>query len=87
MARVHVCVEIMRAPSVSFTLSGFFASWRSVVGEAEAQFHLRGSLVFKQDIVPPKIFVDNSKEQILGKFAKKCRKADCHIVTTEPYSP
>ena len=31
--------------------------------------------------------VDNSKEQILGKFARKCCKADCHLVTTEPYSP
>ena len=31
--------------------------------------------------------MDNSKEQTLGKFAKKCQKADCHLVTTEPYSP
>ena len=34
MARVHVCVELTRAPSGSFTLSGFFDSWRSVVGAA-----------------------------------------------------
>ena len=45
------------------------------------------SLIFKRDGVPPKIFVDNYKEQTLGKFAKKCREADCHLVTTEPYSP
>ena len=32
MAMVHVCVELTRAPSGSFTLSGFFAYWRSVVG-------------------------------------------------------
>ena len=36
---------------------------------------------------PPKIVVDNSKEHTLGKFARKCREADCHLVTTEPYSP
>ena len=45
------------------------------------------SIVFKRDGVPPKIVVDNSKEQTLGKFANKCREADCHLVTTEPYSP
>ena len=36
---------------------------------------------------PPNIFVENSKEQTLGKFATKCREVDCHLVTTEPYSP
>ena len=45
------------------------------------------SLIFKRDGVPPKIFVDDSKEQTLGKFSKKCREADCHLVTTEPSSP
>ena len=44
------------------------------------------SLIFKRNGVPPKIVVDNSKEQTLGKFARKCREADCHLVTTEPYS-
>ena len=34
MARVHVCVELTRAPSGSFTLSGFFASWLSLLGAA-----------------------------------------------------
>ena len=34
MARVHVCVDLTRAPSGSFTLNGFFASWRSFVGAA-----------------------------------------------------
>ena len=43
------------------------------------------SIIFKRDGFPPKIVVDNSKEQTLGKFAKKCREADCHLVTTEPY--
>ena len=45
------------------------------------------SLIFKQDGVPPKIVVDNSKQQTLGKFSRKCRESDCHLVTTEPYSP
>ena len=34
MTRVHVCVELTREPSGSFTLSGFFASWQSLVGDA-----------------------------------------------------
>ena len=45
------------------------------------------SLVFKRGGVPPRMVVDNLKEQTLGKFAKKCRDADWHLVTTEPYSP
>ena len=36
---------------------------------------------------PPKIVVDNSKEQTLGRFARKFREADFHLVTTEPYFP
>ena len=40
MARVHVCVELTRAPSGSFTLSGFFASWQSVVGAAMTKIWL-----------------------------------------------
>merc|ERR1712051_907853 len=31
--------------------------------------------------------IDGSKEQMLGEFSKKCKDADCHLVTTEPYSP
>ena len=34
MARLHFRVELTRAPSGSFTLSGYFASWRSVLGAA-----------------------------------------------------
>ena len=55
--------------------------------EVENHAHETLSLIFKRGGVPPKIVVDNSKEQTLGKFAKKCREADCHIVTTENYSP
>ena len=45
------------------------------------------SLMFHRDGVPPRIVVDNSKEQTMGKFAKKCREADCHLTTTLPYAP
>ena len=45
------------------------------------------SLVFKRDGVPPRVVVDNSKEQSLGKFRAKCLEADSHLVNTEPYSP
>ena len=45
------------------------------------------SIIFKQCGVTPKIVVDNYKEQTLGKFSKKCRESDCHLVTTESYSP
>ena len=53
----------------------------------KSEAHETLSLMFKRDGVPPKIVVDNSKEQTLGQFKKKCREADCHLVTTEPYSP
>ena len=45
------------------------------------------SIIFKWDGVPPKIVVDNSKEYTLGNFARKCREADFHLVTTELYYP
>ena len=44
------------------------------------------SMLFKHNGVPPKIVADNSKEQSLGKFARKCRKADCHLVNTKHHS-
>ena len=45
------------------------------------------SLTFKRDGVPPRMIVDDSKEQTLGTFRRKCREADCHLVNTKPYSP
>ena len=45
------------------------------------------SLMFQRDGVLPRIAADNSKEQSLGKFAAKCREADCHLVNTLSYSP
>jgi hypothetical protein len=44
-------------------------------------------LVFNHDGVLPRMIMDKSKEQSLGKFLKKCKEADCHLVNTEPYSP
>ena len=44
------------------------------------------SMVFKRDGVPPKMVVDNSKEQSLGEFARKCLEVDCHLINNEPYS-
>ena len=53
--------------------------------KSEAQKYL--SMLFKRDGVPPKIVVDNSKEQSLGKFASECFEADCHLINTDHYSP
>ena len=45
------------------------------------------SLMFARDGVPNCLIMDNSKEQTLGEFRKKARKADCWIEQTEAYSP
>ncbi|KAL7526268.1 LOW QUALITY PROTEIN: hypothetical protein ACHAXR_003858, partial [Thalassiosira sp. AJA248-18] len=45
------------------------------------------SLFFNREGVPPVMVMDNSKEQTLGDFCRKCREADCHIKQTEPHSP
>jgi hypothetical protein len=45
------------------------------------------SLLFQRDGVPPKMIMDGSKEQTLGRFRKKCQDADCRIKQTKPYSP
>ncbi len=44
-------------------------------------------LLFQRDGVPPKMIMDGSKEQTLGRFKKKCQDADCRIKQTKPYSP
>ena len=53
----------------------------------KSEAHEALSVLFQRDGVPPKMVADNSKEQTLGNFARKCREADCHLTTTEPYSP
>ena len=44
-------------------------------------------LLFQCDGVPPKMIMDGSKEQTLGRFKKKSQDADCLIKQTEPHSP
>jgi hypothetical protein len=36
---------------------------------------------------PEKMIMDDSKEQTLGAFGKKCRDADIYVKQTEPHSP
>ena len=54
---------------------------------SKSQAHESLSLLFQRDGVPPKMVIDGSKDQGLGKFKRKCQEADCHMVSTEPYSP
>ena len=55
--------------------------------KCKGEAHETLSLVFCRDGVSPRIVVDDSKEQTLGNFRKKCNEADCHSTSTEPYSP
>ena len=45
------------------------------------------SMLFRRDAVPPKIVVDNYKEQSLGKFSSECIEADCQLVNKVNYYP
>ena len=53
----------------------------------KSEAHESLSMIFERDGGPPKIVVDNSKEQSLGKFSSKCHDADCHLIKTDLYSP
>ena len=53
----------------------------------KSQAHETLSALFQRDGVPPKIVADGAKEHHQGDFARKCREADCHLVSTLPYSP
>ena len=44
-------------------------------------------LLFQHDGVLPKMIMDGSKEQTLGRIKKKCQDADCRIKQTKLYSP
>ena len=55
--------------------------------QSKRDAHESVSLLFQRDGVPPKMVADGSKEQMLGKFKKKCGEADCHLTQTEPHSP
>ena len=54
---------------------------------SKSQAHETLSTLFVRDGVPPKMVIDGSKDQGLGRFKRKCQEADCHLVSTEPYSP
>ena len=43
--------------------------------------------MFKRDGVPPRMIVENSKEQYLGEFRRNCHDVNFNLVNTEPYSP
>ena len=45
------------------------------------------STIFKHDEFPPKMVVDNPKEQSLGELARKCREPECYLVNNEHFSP
>ena len=55
--------------------------------KTKSESHETLLLVFKRDGVLPKLVVDNPKEKPLGRFATKCREADCHLTNTESYLP
>jgi len=44
------------------------------------------SLLFQRDGIPPKMIMDGSKKQTLGRFKRKCQDAECRTKQTEPYS-
>ena len=64
-----------------------YGSLRVHTMEKKSDAHEVLSLVFKRDGVPPQMAVGNLKEQTPGKFAKKCRNVDYHLITTKPHSP
>jgi transposase len=53
----------------------------------KSEAHEGLSLLFQREGVPNTLIMDNSKEQLLGNFRKKCREAGARVKQTEPYSP
>eukprot|EP00804_Cyclotella_cryptica_P015125 CCRYP_000688-RA/>CCRYP_000688-RA protein AED:0.22 eAED:0.24 QI:0/0/0/0.8/1/1/5/0/1053 len=49
--------------------------------------HMKLSLLFQRDGVPPACIVDGSLEQVKGEFRRKLKEASCRLKQTEPYSP
>ena len=54
--------------------------------QRKSEVHVILSMALKRDGVPPKMVVDNSKEQSVGEFARKCLEGDCHLINNEPLS-
>ena len=56
--------------------------------KTKGKAHEALGLVFQRGDVPPRMIVNNSKEQLSKGSKGKCREADdFHLVTSEPYSP
>jgi len=53
----------------------------------KGEAHEALSLMFQREGVPPRMVMDGSKEQTLGRFRSKLVDACCERRTIEPYSP
>ena len=53
----------------------------------KSEAHETLSLMFKRNGVPPCMIVDNSNEQSLGEFRRKCHESDFNLNNYEPYLP
>lgn len=45
------------------------------------------SILFQREGVPNTLIMDNSKEQLLGEFRRKCREVGSRVKQTEPHTP
>jgi hypothetical protein len=43
--------------------------------------------MFKHDVIPPKMILEGSKEQVKGVFRHKLKEVNFHMQVTEPCSP
>ncbi len=65
-----------------------FFGWRHAFPmQRKGEAHETLLLLFQRYVVPPSMTADNSWEQILGYFKRKCQEAVCHLKQTELYSP
>jgi hypothetical protein len=64
-----------------------FGWCRAFPMQRKGEAHETLSLLFQHDSVLPSMTIDNSWEQDLGDFRRKCQEAVCHLKQTEPYSP
>ena len=66
--------------------STWFGWYRAFPLTTKSEAHEAVSILFARDGVPNTMVMDGAKEQTLGDFRRKCRKASCHIKQTEPHS-
>ena len=53
----------------------------------ESKAHYTLSTMMKDVGVPNTMDMYNAKAQVLGKFRKKLKEADCRVKSIEPYTP